>query len=101
MSGGSVRDDRPDKVDTVDRSGYAIHGRNVAFELRNTQGFGARADQHRRTAVSLGRERKGQLNAGSGLKRDGRLEIDPRSRDVAELSGMEFGGAMARHTNLQ
>ena len=101
VSGCSVRDNRADKVDAVDRSSYAIHRSDIALELRNTQGFGARADQDRRAAVLFGRERKCQLDAGSGLKCDGRLEIDSRSRDISQLSGMEFGGPMSRHTDLQ
>lgn len=91
----------PNEVDPVDCRRHAINRRKLARNRRRPNGTGARAHQHRRSALALGRQGEGQFNPGPRIDLHMRMKEDPRPRNIPQLGRMELCILLAGQTHLK
>src|ERR1700690_501202 len=96
----SRRNDRPHKIQPVDRCRHGVERRDFTLQRVHAQGPGAGANQHGCAAVAFAGERKSELDMGARFERDVRMEENATAGDVAKLPGMEIRRTMLRQADL-
>ena len=95
-----ARHHRAHKIDTVNRRRYAVQRCRLARQRRNPKRLGAGADQHRRPALFLRRQRKRQLHTRSLGDGNMRVKVDSRTGNISKLARVELKRPLPRQANL-